>query len=53
MPDVSYHTLIHSLSLSSPETFTELALLYPAIGTITGAFFGAMPIPLDWGRPWQ
>lgn len=24
-----------------------------ALGTALGAWFGAVPIPLDWDRPWQ
>ncbi|WWC98260.1 hypothetical protein V866_005151 [Kwoniella sp. B9012] len=29
------------------------ALVYPVIGTLSGAWCGAIPIPLDWDRPWQ
>ncbi|WVQ75158.1 hypothetical protein IAR50_004767 [Cryptococcus sp. DSM 104548] len=36
-----------------PETPLERALVYPAVGTLTGAWIGALPIPLDWDRPWQ
>ncbi|TYJ54687.1 hypothetical protein B9479_004626 [Cryptococcus floricola] len=36
-----------------PETPLERALVYPAVGTLTGAWLGALPIPLDWDRPWQ
>ncbi|OCF78926.1 hypothetical protein I204_00870 [Kwoniella mangroviensis CBS 8886] len=36
-----------------PETPLERALVYPVIGTLSGAWCGAIPIPLDWDRPWQ
>jgi hypothetical protein len=26
---------------------------YPTVGTIVGAWAGAIVIPLDWDRPWQ
>lgn len=31
----------------------ERAVVYPAIGALTGAWLGAIPIALDWDRPWQ
>jgi phosphatidylinositol glycan class F len=31
----------------------ERALVYPIVGTLVGAWAGAIPIPLDWDRPWQ
>ncbi|KAI0697639.1 GPI biosynthesis protein family Pig-F-domain-containing protein [Cerioporus squamosus] len=31
----------------------ERALVYPAIGAVNGAWLGAIPIGLDWERPWQ
>ncbi|GAA5903598.1 mannose-ethanolamine phosphotransferase GPI11 [Sporobolomyces salmoneus] len=37
----------------SPNDDLELALLAPALGTIIGCWLGAVPIPLDWDRPWQ
>lgn len=36
-----------------PANDVELALLVPAIGTLVGCWLGAVPIPLDWDRPWQ
>ncbi len=27
--------------------------MYPAIGTLAGSWVGAIPIALDWDRPWQ
>ncbi|KAL4076845.1 GPI biosynthesis protein family Pig-F-domain-containing protein [Scleroderma yunnanense] len=37
----------------SPRNAIERAIVYPAIGTVLGAWFGAFPIALDWDRPWQ
>ncbi|KAG7398306.1 hypothetical protein PHYBOEH_011301 [Phytophthora boehmeriae] len=31
----------------------ELYLVCSAIGAMLGAYIGALPIPLDWDRPWQ
>ena len=31
----------------------EAAVFYPAVGAMIGAWAGAIPIPLDWDRPWQ
>ncbi|KZT54985.1 PIG-F-domain-containing protein [Calocera cornea HHB12733] len=31
----------------------ERILVYPALGTLIGAWAGAAPIALDWDRPWQ
>jgi len=28
-------------------------MLYPAVGTLAGAFIGSIPMALDWDRPWQ
>ncbi|GAA5855967.1 hypothetical protein JCM8547_000434 [Rhodosporidiobolus lusitaniae] len=41
------------LSSLSPNDDLELALLLPAVGAIVGCWLGAVPIPLDWDRPWQ
>ncbi|KAI0752851.1 GPI biosynthesis protein family Pig-F-domain-containing protein [Daedaleopsis nitida] len=37
----------------SPRTPIERALVYPAAGAVTGCWLGAIPIGLDWERPWQ
>ncbi|KAF8665035.1 hypothetical protein AX16_000647 [Volvariella volvacea WC 439] len=37
----------------SVRTPIERALVYPAIGTVVGCWLGAIPIALDWDRPWQ
>ncbi|KAI6115322.1 GPI biosynthesis protein family Pig-F-domain-containing protein [Pisolithus croceorrhizus] len=37
----------------SPRNPVERIVVYPAVGTVVGAWFGAFPIPLDWDRPWQ
>ncbi|KAJ4478239.1 GPI biosynthesis protein family Pig-F-domain-containing protein [Lentinula aciculospora] len=31
----------------------ERAVVYPAMGAILGSWLGAIPIALDWDRPWQ
>ncbi|KAF9078635.1 GPI biosynthesis protein family Pig-F-domain-containing protein [Rhodocollybia butyracea] len=31
----------------------ERAIVYPAVGTLLGSWLGAIPIALDWDRPWQ
>eukprot|EP00898_Chlorokybus_atmophyticus_P007582 jgi/Chlat1/7825/Chrsp66S07266 len=36
-----------------PYTTAEFACCVPAHGAIVGAWIGAVPIPLDWGRYWQ
>ncbi|GAA5835059.1 hypothetical protein JCM9279_007185 [Rhodotorula babjevae] len=40
-------------STFTPADDLELALFAPALGTLAGAWLGAVPIPLDWDRPWQ
>lgn len=40
-------------SSMEPATDLEFALLAPAVGTLLGCWAGAIPIPLDWDRPWQ
>jgi phosphatidylinositol glycan class F len=37
----------------SPRNPIERALVYPAVSTLLGAWLGALPIALDWDRPWQ
>ncbi|GAA5886001.1 hypothetical protein JCM3774_002956 [Rhodotorula dairenensis] len=41
------------VSTLSPANDLELALFAPAVGTVIGCWTGAVPIPLDWDRPWQ
>ncbi|KLO13285.1 hypothetical protein SCHPADRAFT_852771 [Schizopora paradoxa] len=31
----------------------ERSLVYPSVGAVVGAWVGAIPIALDWDRPWQ
>ncbi|TBU25709.1 GPI biosynthesis protein family Pig-F-domain-containing protein [Dichomitus squalens] len=50
---VSRLTWVRLYAELSPRTAVERALVYPAIGTVTGAWLGAVPIGLDWERPWQ
>ncbi|KAL4108297.1 hypothetical protein PRIC1_000015 [Phytophthora ramorum] len=42
--------LILDLSVSNGQ---ELYLVCSSIGAMLGAYVGALPIPLDWDRPWQ
>ncbi|OAX37903.1 hypothetical protein K503DRAFT_205146 [Rhizopogon vinicolor AM-OR11-026] len=37
----------------SPRNPIERALVYPAVATLLGSWLGALPIALDWDRPWQ
>ncbi|PBK63734.1 hypothetical protein ARMSODRAFT_962765 [Armillaria solidipes] len=37
----------------SVRTPVERAIVYPAVGTLVGCWVGAVPIALDWDRPWQ
>ncbi|CAG8648995.1 11044_t:CDS:2 [Funneliformis mosseae] len=37
----------------NPETIPEKMVYYSTVGTIIGAWAGAIVIPLDWDRPWQ
>ncbi|GAA5976377.1 hypothetical protein JCM10908_005477 [Rhodotorula pacifica] len=41
------------LSTHSPANDLEFALFAPAVGAVIGCWAGALPIPLDWDRPWQ
>lgn len=41
------------LSALRPANDLEIALLYPLVGTLVGAWTGAIPLPLDWNAPWQ
>lgn len=44
---------IRLFSTLSTSNDLELVLLVPALGAIAGCWLGALPIPLDWDRPWQ
>uniref|UniRef100_K3WLC7 Uncharacterized protein n=1 Tax=Globisporangium ultimum (strain ATCC 200006 / CBS 805.95 / DAOM BR144) TaxID=431595 RepID=K3WLC7_GLOUD len=35
------------------RTLEDIYLASTAIGAVLGAYVGALPIPLDWDRPWQ
>jgi len=41
------------LSPSNTRTLSEITCYWSALGALAGAWFGAIPIPLDWDRPWQ
>ncbi|KAJ9103819.1 hypothetical protein QFC21_002281 [Naganishia friedmannii] len=36
-----------------PRTQLERATVYPVFGALVGAWFGVIPLALDWDRPWQ
>jgi len=40
-------------AISSQEVGIETAVFYTSVCSIVGAWLGAVPIPLDWDRPWQ
>ncbi|OCH90481.1 hypothetical protein OBBRIDRAFT_776854 [Obba rivulosa] len=46
-------TWIRLFAELSPRTPIERALVYPAAGALFGCWSGAIPIGLDWERPWQ
>ncbi|KAF5325569.1 hypothetical protein D9619_009996 [Psilocybe cf. subviscida] len=46
-------TWIRVFAEFSPRNSIERALLFPAVGTVTGSWLGIIPIALDWDRPWQ
>lgn len=35
------------------RNWLERVLVYPVIGALVGSWIGAIPIALDWDRPWQ
>lgn len=37
----------------APESAAERALSFGLAGTVVGAWVGAIPLALDWDRPWQ
>ncbi|CAE6504421.1 unnamed protein product [Rhizoctonia solani] len=37
----------------STRSPVDRAIVFPAIGAIIGCWLGALPMPLDWDRPWQ
>ncbi|KAG8721774.1 hypothetical protein FRC08_010406 [Ceratobasidium sp. 394] len=42
--------LFVEFSVRSP---VDRAVVFPAVGAIVGCWLGALPMPLDWDRPWQ
>ncbi|KAG8175428.1 hypothetical protein JTE90_002858 [Oedothorax gibbosus] len=49
----SITAVLKLLSESKFDSLTENQLHIIIIGTVLGAWIGAIPIPLDWDRPWQ
>ncbi|KAI0672237.1 GPI biosynthesis protein family Pig-F-domain-containing protein [Trametes maxima] len=50
---VSRLTWVRLFAELSPRSPLERALVYPAVGAVVGNWVGAIPIGLDWERPWQ
>lgn len=46
-------TWIRLFAELSPRNLIERAMVYPAMGALLGCWAGAIPIGLDWERPWQ
>ncbi|KAI0028753.1 GPI biosynthesis protein family Pig-F-domain-containing protein, partial [Vararia minispora EC-137] len=46
-------TWIRLFAEQRPQNPSERAMLYPAVGSLLGAWAGVIPIGLDWDRPWQ
>ncbi|KAL0575797.1 Glycosylphosphatidylinositol (GPI) anchor assembly protein [Marasmius crinis-equi] len=46
-------TWVRLFSEFSIRTPVERAMAYPAFGAALGCWIGAIPIALDWDRPWQ
>ncbi|THV05325.1 hypothetical protein K435DRAFT_816582 [Dendrothele bispora CBS 962.96] len=46
-------TWIRLFAEFSIRTPIERAMVYSAVGAISGCWLGAIPIALDWDRPWQ
>ncbi|KAG8785371.1 hypothetical protein FRC12_017681 [Ceratobasidium sp. 428] len=42
--------LFIDFSVRSP---VDRAVVFPVVGAIVGCWLGALPMPLDWDRPWQ
>ncbi|KAJ6565463.1 GPI biosynthesis protein family Pig-F-domain-containing protein [Mycena vulgaris] len=51
--DMTWMTWVRLFAEFTTRTPVERAMLYPAVGTIVGCWLGAIPIALDWDRPWQ
>ncbi|KAI0357641.1 PIG-F-domain-containing protein [Trametes cingulata] len=50
---VSWFTWVRLFAELSPRSPIERALVFPAVGAVMGSWAGAIPIGLDWERPWQ
>ncbi|KAG8930893.1 hypothetical protein FRC02_003499 [Tulasnella sp. 418] len=47
---LKYVQLLSEFRLTRPA---ERAIVYPILGALIGSLIGAIPLPLDWDRPWQ
>lgn len=48
VPSMMYQFVLHRVS-----SIWENSLQMTTISSFVGAWLGALPIPLDWERPWQ
>ncbi|KAJ9120099.1 hypothetical protein QFC22_002997 [Naganishia vaughanmartiniae] len=58
--ELEYVHSLHPLAIAvltpatfRPRTQLERATVYPVFGALVGAWFGVIPLALDWDRPWQ
>ncbi|XP_060070612.1 phosphatidylinositol-glycan biosynthesis class F protein-like [Ylistrum balloti] len=50
---INFSTWVRVYAQNCPDVGAESILYYSSIGSVLGAWLGALPIPLDWDRPWQ
>lgn len=48
----AYKAVINIFLFRYQSSAEDLSAI-PALATVLGAWIGAIPIPLDWDRPWQ
>lgn len=49
----SFKFVVSLLTPSRLRDEFERSLVYPPVGAVLGGWLGAIPIALDWDRPWQ
>ena len=50
---VHFCVLLSWCSFNSSQPWFETIVKFLTIGSLAGTWIGALPIPLDWDRPWQ
>ncbi|XP_021378710.1 phosphatidylinositol-glycan biosynthesis class F protein-like [Mizuhopecten yessoensis] len=50
---INFSNWVRVYAQNSPDVGAESILYCASVGSILGAWLGALPIPLDWDRPWQ